>query len=125
MLSARSTANEGSDRDAVDLIDLNGVGRRARWKALELIVLKPVLENRVFHDVDPAGDTELLHRIRLMCFDSFNAQIHAAGDLFIAVAKGDKFQHLDLAAGKLLFPFAPERGGAPAQPHLQEEELRH
>src|SRR5688500_6173371 len=62
-------------------------------------VMQPPLEDRVFDDVDAAGEIELAHRVGPVGLRRFHAQIELLGDFLVAVARGDQPQDLGLALG--------------------------
>lgn len=55
---------------------------------LDLILLQPALEQGEAYYVYAAAQSQLIHSVRLMRFDRFDADVQMRGDLFIAVAPG-------------------------------------
>src|SRR6266487_4778636 len=72
-------------------------GRLGRIPSRGSGVLEPALQNGVFDDVDPSTQPQLAHGIGFVGFDGLDAQRQPAGDLLVAVARGDEPQDLRLA----------------------------
>src|SRR5260370_2401531 len=72
-------------------------------------VLQPPALQSVAHEVGPTVQAELLHRTGLVRLDGFDAQAETAGNLLIALARGDQAHHLDLPVTQI----TPHRNSFP------------
>src|SRR5688572_20095926 len=66
-----------------------------------LRIVKPPLKDAVPNHIDPAGQSQLSHRVSLVNLDGLDTDVQPSRDLDVAMAHGNQTEHFGFTVGEL------------------------